>query len=267
MSHDESIYSVKKTNPINLPIQEISTITDECDFWSSLSGCSTKLRHMNISCLPNKSFFSEKTSRLWFDIHRLPTQSLLKLAGKILTRQVVPRVRRAHGKGAIFALASSQQRLFSIDYHHEGGAHHWYIIPNRERQKLQAMFDQRYGTICLDHGELLIDPSALDKNHIRYYRSIQCANEFVVVSAGTLMQGFTEDASWSESISFVLPSWMEGGHAHVPIPSCKCDIFRHSSLELENIDVTFFRHELIQRYIASYLNPVVDGKSLAGKGS
>ncbi|CAF3809660.1 unnamed protein product, partial [Rotaria sp. Silwood1] len=38
-------------------------------------------------------------------------------------------------------MTSARQRLFSIDYHHEGGAHHWYIIPNREREVLQRIID------------------------------------------------------------------------------------------------------------------------------
>ncbi|CAF1548142.1 unnamed protein product, partial [Rotaria sordida] len=63
-------------------------------------------------------------SRSYFDMHRLPHQSLLKLGGTKVTRQFIPCVRRAHGPGSIFPMTSAQQRLFSIDYHHEGGAHH-----------------------------------------------------------------------------------------------------------------------------------------------
>ncbi|CAF1553735.1 unnamed protein product, partial [Rotaria sp. Silwood1] len=207
----------------------------------------------------------EKTSRLYFDIHRLPRQSLLKLAGTKVTRQFAPHVRRAYGPGAIFPMTSARQRLFSIDYHHEGGAHHWYIIPNREREVLQRIIDHYKPGMCLNHGQLLIDPSILDKNHIRYHRVIQHPGEFVVLSAGALVQSFTEDASWSESIAFALPSWIEEGHACVSVSRCQCDISQ--DLLPEIIDANLFTPELIQRYVTSHLNFTTDGKSPTLKDS
>jgi hypothetical protein len=200
-----------------------------------------------------------------FDIHRLPNQSLLKLAGKKVTRRIVPCVNRSHGPGAIFPLGCAEQRLFSINYHHEGGDHHWYIIPNSERELLKTIINQENSSVCLDHEHLLIDPSVLDNNRIRYHRLIQRPNEFVVLSCGTLAQCFTEDASWSESTLFALPSWIEEGHATASVTSCQCDI-PHKSL-LETITLTFFRKELIQRYVTSYLNIVVDDDSLLVEGS
>jgi hypothetical protein len=255
---DEPLYSLEKTDCIDGCNQQSSLITDEFSFWSSLSCSNKKGRETKISILPNKSFFSQKTSRLYFDIHRLPYQSLLRLGGSKVTYQFVPHVKRAHGPGAIFPLTCTKQRLFSLDYHHEGGAHHWYIIPTHERDALQEVIERTNSGMCLDHGQLLIDPSVLDKNHIRYHRIIQHPNEFVVLSAGTLAQSFTEDASWSESISFALPSWIEEGHANICAPLCQCNISQDAVPE--TIDVTLFRHELIQRYIASYLNIVPDGK-------
>ncbi|CAF1240476.1 unnamed protein product [Rotaria sordida] len=204
-------------------------------------------------------------SRSYFDMHRFPHQSLLKLGGTKVTRQFIPCVRRAHGPGSIFPMTSAQQRLFSIDYHHEGGAHHWHIIPTGEREILQGIIDQYKPTICLDHGQLLIDPLILDKNHIRYHRVIQHPNEFIVLSAGTLAQSFTEDASWSESVAFALPSWIEEGHANVSVPRCQCDIPRDFLPEI--IDVTLFRPEFIRRYINSHLNVTTDNKSPTLKGS
>ncbi|CAF1214833.1 unnamed protein product [Rotaria sp. Silwood1] len=215
--------------------------------------------------IPGKSFFSQKTSRLYFDISRLPTQSLLKLCGKKVTHQFVPCVTRAHGPGAIFPLTSAQQRLFSVNYHHEGGAHHWYIIPTCEREVLRKIIDHQNTSICFDHGQLLIDPSVLDKNDIRYYRIIQRPNEFIVLSAGTLAQSFTEDASWSESIAFALPGWIEEGRANLSIPPCQCN-FPQDSLP-ETIDITLFTHERIQEYITSHLNIITNDKPLALKGS
>jgi len=193
-------------------------------------------------------------------MHRLPSQSLLKLGGNQMTRQFVPSMKRAHGSGAIFPLSCARNHLFSINYHHEGGDHHWYIIPASQRNLLQQIINQQNCSICLDHGQFLIDPSLLDKNNIRYHRIVQRPNEFIVLSAGTLSQSFAEDASWRESICFALPSWIEEGHASISTLSCQCNI--HRNYLSETIDLSPFRHELIQRYIISQLNQ----KSFHSKG-
>ena len=262
---NEPLYSVQKVDYIDEFIEENSMVTDECGFWSSLPCYSNERRQMNTSLLSNKSFFSQKTSRIYFDIQRLPRQSLLKIGGNKVTRQFVPSVRRAHGPGAIFPLSCTKQRLFSIDYLHEGGIHHWYIIPTSERATLQQLMEQKSSSVCLDHGQFLIDPSVLDKNHIRYHRISQYPNEFVVLSAGTLAQSFAEDASWSESVLFALPSWIEEGHAAASATSCQCDIPPQSLSE--KIDLTLFKKELIERYITYYLNTTADNKSLSFKGT
>jgi hypothetical protein len=264
ISSNEFIYNVKKMNDINIPIEEDLFERDEFSFWSGLSSLKNKRRSLKISLLPNKSFFSQRRGRVCFDIHRLPNQSLLKLGGRKLTRQFVPCLKRAHGSGAIFPLTSAQHHLFSINYHHEGGNHHWYIIPDSERNILRKLIDKEDCSICLDHGQLLIDPSFLDKHHIRYHRIIQHPNEFLVFSAGSLTQCYTEDASWTESISFALPSWIEQGHANISNCQCPCDISPHSLSE--RIDLTLFRRELIQRYIISQLNINNSDKAFPFKG-
>ncbi|CAF1151856.1 unnamed protein product [Adineta steineri] len=237
-------------------------VTDESSFWLSLP-CSNKnnnRRQIKVSFLPNTSFFYRKISSTYFNIHNVPKQSLLKLGGKKVTRQVVPCVRRAHGSGAIFPLTSAQQRLCSINYHHEGGVHHSYIIPTYERDALQKAISSKTVPICLDHGQLLVDPSILDKHHIRYHRIKQRPNEFVVLAAGTLTQSFTEGASWSESIDFALPGWIEEGRASAATSPCQCDISNNYSLN--TIDVTLFTHNLIEKYISSHLTNSTDNKSM-----
>ncbi len=265
MNTDEAVYLTQEFDHIEKLSQERSPIVDERSFWSSLPGYSNTRRQLNTSILPKKSFFAQKTSRSYFDIHRLPNQSLLKLGGNTVTRQIVPYIRRAHGSGAIFPMTSAQQQLFSIDYHHEGGIHHWYIIPTREREALQRVINYPNSSICLDHGQLFIDPLMLDKNHIRYHRIVQHPNEFVVLSAGTLAQSFTEDASWSESIVFALPSWIEEGHASVSLPPCQCNMSQ--DFLSQTIDVSLFSHEHIRRYITVHLSTINDNKSPTLKGS
>ena len=261
MSKNKSIYSVKKAKHIGTCAQKRLVITDERSFWSTLPYSDKERRNLNISFLLKKSFFTARTNRIYFNIQRLPSQSLLKIGSRKVTQRFVPCVRRAHGPGAIFPLTSARQRLFSIDYHHEGGAHHWYVIPTREREVLERIVNKRKSSICLDHGKLLIDPSMLDRNRIRYHRIVQYPNEFVVLSAGTLAQSFTEGASWSESIAFALPSWIQEGHATISAPQCQC---KNNSVE-EPVDINLFRHELIQRYINVELDISQDCESLTGK--
>ncbi|CAF3432849.1 unnamed protein product [Rotaria sp. Silwood2] len=267
ISTDEPVYLVQKVDHIDESTSQTALVTDEHDFWSSLSYSNNKRRQTNISILHDASFFcKKKISRLYFNTQCLPNQSLLKLGGRKVLCQFVPSLRRAHGPGAIFPLTSAQRHLFSVDYHHEGGARHWYIIPSCEKITLQTIIHKQNSSICPDHGQILIDPSVLDKYHVRYHRIIQHPNEFVILSAGTLTQSFTEDAGWSESIEFALPSWIKDGHANVSVSPCQCGI-PVDSLSTTT-DVTLFTHKLIQRYITSHLNVITnDNKSVPLKGS
>ncbi|CAF1006993.1 unnamed protein product [Adineta steineri] len=252
INENVNIYSTQTIDHINQSSQKHFVETDENNFWSCLSSSNNVQRYLNISFSSKTSFFIQRTSSENFDLHRVPNQSLLKLAGRKLTNQFVPCVKRAHGSGAIFPLMSAQQRLFSIDYHHEGGDHHWYIIPSHQRQALQNLLDEQNSSLCLDHGQLFIDPSILDKYHIRYQRTIQRPNEFIVLSAGALAQSYAEDTSWSESINFALPGWIEDGHANIPFLPCQCHIQQNDVFD--TIDIALFKQELIEKYVASYLN-------------
>lgn len=265
MNSNDRIYSVREFDHNGKSSAKSPLVTDESTFWSSIHRSHKERLQLNVSILPDMSFFSQKTSHLYFDIHRLPSQSLLKLAGSKVVRQFVPCVRRAHGPGAMFPLSCSKQRLFCIDYHHEGGTHQWYIIPNSEREILQRALEQKQPSVCLDHGQLFIDPLVLKELNIRYYRVTQHPSEFVVLSAGTLAQSFTEDASWSESIVFALPSWLKKGYANVPVSLCQCKTTDRSSPEL--IDISRFKHESIQKYINSQLILIDEGRSIISKGS
>jgi hypothetical protein len=247
MNRDDLIYNVQKLDHTSEAIEQNSFVYDENTFWSELSSLNNEQRYLNISFIPNKSFFCQKVSRMYFDLHLLPSQSILKIAGKKVLSQFVPCIKRAHKAGAIFPLSCTQQNLFSIDYHHEGGNRHWYIIPISQRKRLQTIIHKQNSAICLDHGQILIDPSFLDKNQIRYHRIVQLPNEFVVLSTETLAQSFTCDASWSESIEFALPSWIEDGHAKNSTPSCQCDI--QSRFLSQITDGNLFQSDLIQKYI------------------
>jgi hypothetical protein len=264
VSENELIYSVQKNEGIDIFTEQRSPITNEATFWSSLSRSDYKCYQSSVSILPNKTFFYQKWHRKYFAIHCLPRQSLLKLGGRKMTDQFVSCLTRAHGPGAIFPLASAQQRLFSLVYHHQGGARHWYIIPTREREALQKILQQQSSSNCLEHEKLLIDPMILKKHHIRYHRLVQYPNEFVVLAAGALTQSFTEDANWSESIAFALPSWIKEGHANASDSPCQCNINAFSVPKI--IDVSLFKQKLIRKYAATYMNIVNDDKTSVDKG-
>ncbi|CAF0926568.1 unnamed protein product [Adineta steineri] len=265
LNENNLIYSVKTIDQINqYDIKQNYLIKNENDFWSSLSSLKSnnQEKQLNISFLQNNSFFRQKISHKYFDIHRLPGESLLKIVGKDVLNKFVPCLKRAHGSGSVFPLTSADQHLFSIDYHHEGGDHHWYVIPDTQRESFKKILEQQNLSIgCFDHGQVFVDPLLLDKNQIRYHKIIQHPNEFVVLSSGTLAQSFTEDSSWSESINFALPSWIQDGHAYNSRSLCQCQISDESYLS-KLIDMNLFPRVLVQKYINSSENSINIGRSI-----
>jgi hypothetical protein len=261
---DKLIYTVQESENTNIYAKQRSPITNDQTFWSSLSDSDHQFHQSSVSILPNKTLFYKKRHRKYFSIHSIPKQSLLRLGGTKVIEKFISCLSRAHGPGAIYPLASAQQRLFLLVYHHQGGPRYWYIIPTCEREALKKILDQQSPSNCLKHGQLLIDPLLLDKYQIRYHRIIQYPNEFLVLSAGCLTQSFTLDSSWSESIHFALPSWVEEGHATASDSPCQCNINAFSLPK--TIDVSLFKYELIQKYINTYLNIVDDDNTVANIG-
>ena len=226
-------------------------------FWPYLS--KSKQHPYQVANLPDKSGFCEKALRHSFDIHQVPARSLLKLGGAHFTRSITPSLKYAFGPATIFSLSSAAHHLYSLDYHHEGGAHHWYVIPHTERASLKLLFDRKnMASACFDHGRVFIDPSVLDANSIRCYHIKQNPKEFVVLGPGTLAQRFTEDASWNESIVFALPSWVHDGHANMSsMSACSCRVHDHNVPK--TIDLERFRKDSIQRYIDKRLKAATEG--------
>jgi hypothetical protein len=266
ISNDELIYSIKpETYNDKSSFDQLASINENI-FWQSLSHSNNKnQQRSNVTIFPNKSFYSTRPRQSYFDLHRLPKLSLLKIGGSKILRHCVPSLLRAHGPGAIFPLSSADHRLFSIDYHHEGGNRQWYIISPDERQKLELILKHQNSSICLEHKNLLINPSVFDKYHIRYHRLIQHPNEFVVLAAGALAQGFAENTSWNETIGFALPSWLQDGHANAQISPCNCYINRASIPE--PIDISQFRYELVQKWSSTNLSFPIDDKVLFCQGN
>ncbi|CAF3948506.1 unnamed protein product [Adineta steineri] len=256
------IYSIENIDDIDdESIEENFLIKDEVSFWSSLFSLSENNRQLYTSLLLNQSFFSQRSLPEYFDIHRISQQSILKIGGKNLTNQFTPCIKRAHRSGGIFPLKSSRQNLFSLDYHHEGGDHHWYVIPNSQRESLQLILNKyNLSNYCLEHGQIFLHPSLLDENNIRYHRIIQSQNQFVILSAGTLSQSFTINSSWTESIDFALPSWITKGYGTISNLSCQCNI--SNDLLPNSIDMNLFRDGLIKKYLTSFMNHFNYNKSI-----
>lgn len=241
------IYTVKShrlNNSTGLRWQR-STI-DEHQFWSSISRSNSDLNQPDVSELHDKSLFYDRLHRKYFSLHHVPRQSLLQLLNNNSSK-FLPKLFLAHGPGAIFPLAPSQYGLSSLVFHHGGGDRYWYVIPPSERNHLQKLVDQNSSSHCLHHGNLLIDPSILDKHNIRYHRIIQCPTEFVVVSSGALTQSFTTHISWTESCLLGLPSWIRDGHAHAHLSLCRCQ--EKDKTVAENINLSIFSEIHIQQFI------------------
>jgi hypothetical protein len=263
VNQDNLIYSISTVPCIPEKNSKQSLPINEGAFWLSLSHSDDQQQMASVSIMPRRSFFLKRVHRMDFDVHQLPRQSLLRLCDDNILQQFVPSLIRTDGPGAIFPLASTRQRLFSFNYHHEGGVRYWYIIPASEREALEHAFQQQTTSNCLEHGQALIDPLMLDKHKIRYYRITQQPNEIVVLAAGALSQSFTEDATWCESIDFALPSWLDDGHASARTScSCESDLIKTP----EPIDVKVFSPLLVQRYIATNLRILVDDKLPSNTG-
>jgi len=264
ISEQDLIYRLRTVTCTDRSTYDPSLPTNESTFWPALSTFDSGERRSSVTILPKKSLFLKRAHRNYVDLHHLPSQSLLKVGGTNVTRQFFPSLARAHGSGAIFPLISARQRLFSLDYHHKGGIRLWYIVPARERESLQKTIQQRNASICLEHQNLLVDPSVFDKHHIRYHRLVQHPNEIVVLAAGALAQSFTEGPSWSESVAFALPSWLEDGHASACGTVCACDLY--DAFLPEAIDIKVFTDELVQNYCATHLRVGIEDESSSRAG-
>ncbi|CAF1328984.1 unnamed protein product [Adineta steineri] len=252
ISNDEPIYSIKKIEGINDYMKEHIPILNEETFWSSFIHSNHKHEQSAASILLNKSLFLKNSPENSFSIHHIPKQSLLKLVDTQIIPQFVPCLTRSHEPGTIFPLSDTQQRLFSLIYHHDGGSRCWYIIPSCERETLLKLLYQKSSSTCFQHDHLFINPSILDKHHIRYHRIIQYSNEFIVLSAGTISQSFTTDACWTESIPFALPSWIRNDHVYNQHSTCQCKINQIS--EAKTINMNLSQSDPVQKSIDQYRN-------------
>lgn len=108
----------------------------------------------------------------------------------------------------LFAYHVEDFYVCAINFLHLGNEKIWYIIPYTEIEKLEKLakiFGEKDNVKCdlfLRHRSLMIPPSVLRKNNIRFSRVIQRKNEYVVVFPGAYHSGFNCGFNLSESINF-----------------------------------------------------------------
>ncbi|CAF1184521.1 unnamed protein product [Adineta steineri] len=248
------VYSIK-TNKINenkeIPKENI-LINDEM-FWLLLPNGSNTQNISSISIINSQTLFLKRVQRDQFDFHQLPFKSLLKLSGKKFCNQYSSTLIKAHGSATIFPLSSNKQNLYQLNYHHEGGIRYWYIIPSEERKKFEILFQENNPSICIEHNEIIIDPLLFQKYEIKYKRVIQNSGEILILSAGILSQGFTQDKTICEAIHFALPNYFYD-QLNKNSSLCHCMLSSNFNND-ESIDFNLYNDENIQGYIQKYLQP------------
>lgn len=105
--------------------------------------------------------------------------------------------------------------LNSINYLHRGSPKIWYFVPITEHHKLEALankFGKAVLTTCnnfLRLKALLIPPSVLKSENIRFARIIQNPGEYIVSLAGGYHSGFNCGWNEAESINFGSERWLQ----------------------------------------------------------
>ncbi|CAF0811818.1 unnamed protein product [Adineta steineri] len=251
IGNDDSIYSIK-TNSLNENkeiLNENILLNDET-FWLLLPNGSNTENISNISIINGQSLFLKRVERDEFDFHDLPFKSLLKLSGKKFCKKYSSTLIKAHGPGAIFPLSANKQNLYQLNYHHEGGIRYWYIIPSEERKKFENVFQESKPSICVEHDEIIINPSFFNKFNIKYKKVTQKANEILILASGILSQSFTQDEILCESIHFGLPSWVFDQFTRNS-SLCRCKLSSNSNKD-ESVDMNLYNDEAIQKYMQKY---------------
>lgn len=115
--------------------------------------------------------------------------------------------------------------LSSINYLHAGKPKVWYFVPTSEHAKLEHLaneFGKSVSTSCnnfIRHKALMIPPTTLRKNGIRFSRVVQHPNEFIVSFSGGYHSGFNCGINGAEAINFAAKKWLD---CFPRFQSCHC---------------------------------------------
>ena len=118
---------------------------------------------------------------------------------------------------ALFAWHTEDLDLYSVNYLHFGAPKFWYAIAPEDRERFeilaQGMVPEMWRACpeFLRHKELLISPTLLEQNGIKFTRMMQHAGEFVVTYPGSYHSGFNTGFNCAESCNFATEAWVEIG--------------------------------------------------------
>lgn len=129
-------------------------------------------------------------------------------------------------RATFFGFHLEDADLGAINYLHEGAPKIWYFVPMSEHSNLERLaseFGEAVATTCTNfirHKALMIPPSTLEGNDIRFSRAVQRQGEFIVTFPGGYHSGFNGGHNKAESINFASKKWL---HCFPKFCPCNCD--------------------------------------------
>ena len=132
---------------------------------------------------------------------------------------------------ALFGWHIEDKSLFAINYLHFGYPKIWYAVPTECYEKFYNFMADLYGKeymkckAFIQHKSCFVSPKLLIKKGIKVYKSIQRANEIIVVAPNAYHAGFNLGFNCAESVNFATPKWFKYGVKSV---SCQCGVMENT---------------------------------------
>lgn len=140
---------------------------------------------------------------------------------------------------ATFALHVEDHHLYSLSYLHTGAAKHWYVVPEAEADKLEALLRElvpelfKANPAALHSVSLLISPLELRKHGIRVYKIVQAPGTIVITAPRAYHAGWSEGFNTAEAINLAPSRWLQHGRKAVAsYRAHRRPIFSHDRLVL-----------------------------------
>uniref|UniRef100_A0A0G4IA41 JmjC domain-containing protein n=1 Tax=Chromera velia CCMP2878 TaxID=1169474 RepID=A0A0G4IA41_9ALVE len=126
---------------------------------------------------------------------------------------------------SFFVMHTEDKDLPSVNYLHWGAPKTWYMVPRRDREKLETFVREkmpREFLNCLDylrHKSVVVDPDVLREAGVTVHRVTQMPGDFIVTLPGCYHFGFNHGNNCAEAVNFAIDEWIpEGARAF----ACKC---------------------------------------------
>lgn len=150
----------------------------------------------------------------------------------------------------VFPLHIEDFDLYALNYLHLGYKF-WYIIPGTELKKLEQLVNRLAldsGIACdnfLRHKSLMIPPSVLKANGIKFSRVTQKTNEFILIFSGGFHSGFNLGYNIAEAINVGADGWLEN-YPKFNLCNCKTPMNENYLRVRESLEEVYQR-EIKQR--------------------